>query len=84
MNDDVAVTCGFRKRIMFGAMLNGFISNFVGMHFPGKRTLELGVDIQFVTPFYKDDSLLLEAVVKERLEVRKVVLLAFRFLRVTR
>jgi len=81
VDDSIAVACGFRERLMYGAMLNGFISNLVGMHFPGKRTLELGVDIQFVTPFYLNDSLTLEAVVKERLEVRKVVLLHFRFSR---
>jgi len=83
VDDSVAVACGFRERLMYGAMLNGFISNFVGMHFPGKRTLELGVDINFVTPFYVNDSLVLEAKVKDRLEIRKVVLLQFRFLRGT-
>jgi acyl dehydratase len=81
VDDAVAASCGFRERLMYGAMLNGFISNFVGMHFPGKRTLELGVDIRFVAPFYQNETLILEAVVKERLESRKVILLHFRFLR---
>jgi 3-hydroxybutyryl-CoA dehydratase len=81
VDDAVAVSCGFSAKLMHGAILNGFISNFVGMNFPGKRTLELGVDIRFVEPTYAGDVLVLEAVVKERLESRRVVVLHYRFLR---
>lgn len=81
VDDRVAVGCGFAAKLMHGAILNGFISNFVGMNFPGKRTLELGVEIHFEKPTYVNDVLDLEAVVKERLESRRVVALQFRFLR---
>jgi 3-hydroxybutyryl-CoA dehydratase len=83
VDDAVAISCGFPAKLMHGAILNGFISNFVGMNFPGKRTLELGVEIRFILPTYSGDILTLEAVVKERLESRKVVVLQFRFLRET-
>lgn len=83
MEDRVAVSCGFEAKLMHGAILNGFISNFVGMNFPGKRTLELGVEIHFVKPTYAGDVVALEAAVEERLEARKVVVLRFRFLRQT-
>jgi 3-hydroxybutyryl-CoA dehydratase len=66
---------------MHGATLNGFLSNFVGMRFPGKRTLEWGVEIGFVKPAYVGDVLKLHAAVKQRLECNKVVTLHFRFLR---
>src|ERR1022692_247615 len=52
VDDQVAISCGFSAKLMHGAILNGFISNFVGMNFPGKRTLELGVEIHFVKPTY--------------------------------
>jgi acyl dehydratase len=81
VSDDVARSCGFSEKLMHGAILNGFISNFVGMNFPGKRTLELGVEIQFVRPTYQGDVLTLHAVVKQRLESRKVATLQFRFQR---
>ena len=81
VDDATAVRCGFQAKLMHGAILNGFISNFVGMHFPGKRTLELAVDMNFDKPTYVGDELELHAVVKERLESRKVVVLRFRFLR---
>ena len=82
VDDAVAVRCGFQAKLMHGAILNGFISNFVGMNFPGKRTLELGVEIRFLKPTYVGDVLELEAVVKERLESRQVVVLHFAFQRV--
>ena len=83
VDDEVARSNGFSEKLMHGAILNGFISNFVGMNFPGKRTLELGVDMHFVQPTYVGDVLQLEAVVKERLESRRVAVLQFRFLRDT-
>jgi 3-hydroxybutyryl-CoA dehydratase len=83
VDDQVARSCGFSAKLMHGAILNGFISDFVGMNFPGKRTLELGVEIQFVKPTYVNDVLELEATVKERLESRRVVVLQFRFQRET-
>jgi 3-hydroxybutyryl-CoA dehydratase len=83
VDDQVARSCGFSAKLMHGAILNGFISDFVGMNFPGKRTLELGVEIHFVKPTYVNDVLELEATVKERLESRRVVVLQFRFQRET-
>lgn len=81
VEDEVAVACGFERRLVHGATLNGFISNFVGMNFPGRRSLELGVEIEYVQATYIGDVLVLEAVVKERLEARSVVVLKFRFIR---
>ena len=81
VDDQVAVSCGFSGKLMHGAILNGFISNFVGMNFPGKRTLELGVEIRFLKPTYAGDVLELEATVKERLESRRVVVMHFVFRR---
>jgi len=81
VSDEVAVRCGFPRKLVHGATLNGFISNFVGMNFPGKRTLELGVDIQYVKPTHIGDVVVLDAHVKERLEASDVLVLQFKFLR---
>ncbi len=81
VDDQVAMSSGFPAKLMHGAILNGFISNFVGMNFPGRRSLELGVEIRYRKPAYLDDVLELEAVVKQRLESRRVVLLEFVFRR---
>ena len=81
VDDAVAISCGFPAKLVHGAILNGFISNFVGMNFPGRRTMELGVDIRFIKTTHVGDVLTLEAVVKERLESRQVATLQYRFLR---
>jgi 3-hydroxybutyryl-CoA dehydratase len=81
VSDDAAISCGFSSKLMHGAILNGFISNFVGMHFPGRRALELGLEIRFLKPAYLGDVLDLEATVKGRLESRNVVQLNFHFRR---
>jgi 3-hydroxybutyryl-CoA dehydratase len=81
VSDEAAISCGFAAKLMHGAILNGFISNFVGMYFPGKRTLELGVQIGFVKPTYVGDVLKLRAAVRQRMEFNNVVTLQFRFLR---
>lgn len=81
VDDQAAISCGFPAKLMHGAILNGFISNFVGMKFPGRRSLELGVEIRFLKPAHLGDVLELEAVVKQRLESRRVVLLEFAFRR---
>jgi len=81
ISDDLATSCGFSSKLMHGAILNGFISNLVGMHFPGRRALLLGVEIRFLKPAYLGDALDLEATVRERLESRGVVVLHFNFSR---
>ncbi len=79
VDDQAAKACGFPAKLMHGAILNGFISNFVGMNFPGRRSLELGVEIRFLKPAYLGDVLELDAVVTQRLESRRVVVLDFAF-----
>src|SRR5215472_9682869 len=81
VDEATAISRGYSSKLMHGAILNGFISNFVGMNFPGRRSLELGTEIHFVQPAYLGDVLDLEAVVKERLESRRVIVLQYRFRR---
>ena len=81
VDDVTARSCGFSERLVHGAVLNGFISNFIGMHFPGRRSLELEVAIEYCKPTYVGDKLLLRATVKERLEALAVATLKFTFSR---
>jgi 3-hydroxybutyryl-CoA dehydratase len=75
VNDDYARASGFRERVMHGAILNGFLSNFVGMHFPGQRALWLSVDLRYLAPTYLDDQLKIEAVVAQKVESQQVLVL---------
>jgi acyl dehydratase len=66
---------GFAGIVMHGAILNGFLSHFVGMHFPGRRSLELSVDIRYLRPSYVGDRVRLQARVSQKLESRRVVVM---------
>ncbi len=57
---------GFEGRVMHGSILNGFISHFVGMHFPGRFSLLLSVDLRFSNPSYLGDSIHMETVVSQK------------------
>src|SRR5688572_18243656 len=50
IDDDYARRSGFDRRVMHGAILQGFLSNFVGMHFPGKNSLILAVSLNYHQP----------------------------------
>ena len=66
---------------MHGAILNGFLSHFVGMHFPGVRALLQSVELRFLRPCYLWDHLKLELKVVQKSNVGGGVLLtnvAFR------
>lgn len=75
VDDDYARASGFRERVMHGAILNGFLSNFIGMHFPGRQALWLSVDLRYLAPTYLGDVLNLRAVVAQKVESQRVLVL---------
>ena len=66
---------GFEGLVMHGAILNGFLSNFIGMVFPGANTLELSVEVRFLKPCYLGDKVRMRGEVAQKLEAANVVLL---------
>ena len=79
MDSEFAKSVGFQDRVMHGAILNGFLSHFVGMRFPGRNSLLLGVEIRFANPSYLNDHLTLTAKVDQIVESRNVIVLHFEF-----
>lgn len=74
--DDVyAKTRGFDGKVMHGSILNGFVSHFIGMHFPGRMSLLLSVDLRFSNPCCLGDTIRLETVVTQKNDARQVVVL---------
>jgi 3-hydroxybutyryl-CoA dehydratase len=78
-----AKTCGFSDTLMHGAILNGFISHFIGMVFPGGRSLELSVDIRFLQPSYLGDTLRLQGKIAQKLDLHQVIVLHLTFVNQT-
>ena len=74
-DDNYAVSNGFDAKVMQGAILNGFLSHFIGMEFPCKNTIIQSVNIEFKQPNYLGDQLKLEAIVDQKSEAVKTVIL---------
>ena len=75
VDDVVAKKSGFRERVAHGAILNGFLSHFIGMVFPGRDALLLSTNMQYVSPCYVNDRLMIEASVQQRVESQRVLVL---------
>src|SRR5262245_3333561 len=56
---------GFRGKVMHGAILNGFLSNFIGEQLPDKNVIVLSYKISFTKPVYMDEKLKLLATISE-------------------
>ena len=79
-----ALKRGFEGKVMHGAILNGFLSHFVGMVFPGSESLLLSTDLRFSKPSYADDRILLEAKVNHKLDAGNVIQMDVSFTNLTR
>jgi 3-hydroxybutyryl-CoA dehydratase len=64
-NDTFARSHGFSERIMQGTILNGFISHFIGVHFPGGAVLLHSVSVQYKAPCYLGDAIRIDAAVTQ-------------------
>jgi len=84
VDDQFARSRGFDGRVMHGALLNGFISHFVGMVFPGRDSLLLAVDLRYASPCYLGDVIHLESVVTQKMDSRRVVVLDVTLTNTTR
>lgn len=82
VDENYAKSAGFAGCVMHGAILQGFLSNFVGMQFPGKRSLILNVNINYHHPSYFGDEIKLIARVRQKVETGKVVVLEVRFINI--
>lgn len=84
VDEAYAQSRGFSGRVMHGTLLNGFLSHFVGMRFPGRNSLLLSADLRYAQPTYLGDVILLEAVVNQKLDANRVVVLDVIFANQTR
>ena len=66
---------GFPGPVVHGAVLNGFISHFVGSWFPGRCCLELAVEVRFANPCHLGDRIRLDAVVSQKMDAKKILIL---------
>ena len=70
---------GFNGCVMHGAILNGFLSHFIGVRFPGRNSLLLTVDIRYLAPSFLGDKIEIRAEVEQRVESQRILVLAILF-----
>ena len=75
IDEEYARSWGFDGRVMHGSLLNGFISHYVGMYFPGGSSLLLAVDIRFSNPSYLGDLIHISTVVSQKMDARNIIVL---------
>lgn len=75
---------GFAGPVMHGAILNGFVSHFVGMHFPGATAVLQSVEIRYRAPSFLGDRILIDATVTQLVESVRVMVLELEIQNQTR
>lgn len=72
---------GFSGCVMYGNILNAFISHFVGMLLPSKEVMIQSQDISFHKPVYLNDEIMLEATVDTISEAVNIIVYKLKFRR---
>lgn len=72
---------GFPERVMYGNILNGFVSHFVGMALPSRDVMIQTQDIQFRKPVYFGDEILLKSSQEDISEAVEIINYKLKFYR---
>ena len=81
IDDEFAITKGFKRKVMHGNILNGFISYFIGECLNTKNIIIHSQEIQFKNAVYLSDVLLFNAEVIGFFESVNAVEFKFSFKR---
>mgnify|MGYP002640573779 CR=1 FL=1 len=73
MNSKFANSSLFGKRISHGMLLSSFFSQLVGMKLPGKNSLYFSQTLNFRSPCYIDDEILITGEVIEKSLSTKII-----------
>lgn len=74
---------GFTGQVMYGNILNAFVSHFVGMLLPSREVMIQSQDISYHKPVYLNDEILLEAGIETVSEAVNIIEYKFKFRRLT-
>lgn len=83
ISDEYAIKQGFKEKVMHGNILNGFISHFVGVVFPGEKSLLQSVNIQYKNPSFLNDSIKIVATISQVVESVRVIILELELINLT-
>src|SRR5271170_5926473 len=61
LSEAFALERGFRGRVVHGALLASYISQIIGVHFPGENCLLQSLSIKFHAPCFIEDTIEIKA-----------------------
>lgn len=79
-NEAFAQNKGFKERVMYGNILNAFVSYFVGECLPTKDVIIHSQDIAYKLPVYLNDELLFESGIEGIYESVNTIEFKFKFI----
>ena len=78
-NEGFAKGKGFKECVMYGNILNGFVSYFIGMLLPTPNVIIHSQDIVFKNPVFLNDDLDFTATVEDMSDVVQTVIFKYVF-----
>ena len=73
MDDVYASGTIFEKRVCHGMLLASFFSKLIGMYLPGKNALYFSQSLQFKSPCFIDDRIIVEGEVLDKSNSTKII-----------
>lgn len=77
-----AVQRGFEGRVMYGNILNAFVSHFVGMVLPSRNVMIQTQDIAYRKPVFMNDEILLKTEIETISEAVGIINYKLKFYRI--
>jgi 3-hydroxybutyryl-CoA dehydratase len=68
---------GYDDIIVYGGLLISYISRLVGMHMPGRDSVEAGLEVKFTNPLFVNENATLSGVVKHKHDSVRLLEIAF-------
>lgn len=73
MSEEYVVKTKFKKRLCHGMLLASFFSKLVGMYLPGRNSLYFSQTLDFQSPCYIGDQVIIEGEVIDKSESTKII-----------
>ncbi len=73
MDENYATKTKFKKRVCHGMLLASFLSRLVGMYMPGKNALYFSQTLNFTSPCFINDTIIVKGEVIEKNDATKII-----------
>jgi len=73
MEEEYAIETPFKKRVCHGMLLASFFSRLVGMYIPGKNALYFSQSLNFISPCFINDEVIVEGEVIDKSIATRII-----------